>query len=81
MGSNRSVFHENPVFSRFTNKCLEKRDDGIQKVAILSKTNGKSKKKEAILSKNDDFGEVVQVPGKSKKEKTVKILKINWLYS
>ena len=40
-----------------------------------------SKKKEAILSKNDDFEEVVQVPGISKKKKTVKILKINWLYS
>ena len=37
-------------------------------------------KKEAILSKNDDFGEVVEVPGISTK-KTVKILKINWLYS
>ena len=39
-----------------------------------------SKKKEAILSKNDDFGEVVEVPGISKK-KTVEIVKINWLYS
>ena len=57
----------------------KKRDEGIQKVAILSKKNGKSKKKEAILSKNDDFGEVVQVPGK--KKKTVEILNINWLYS
>ena len=44
------------------------------------KINKKNKKKVAILSKNDDFGEVVEVPGISKK-KTVKILKINWLYS
>ena len=27
-----------------------------------------SRKKEAILSKNDDFGEVVEVPGISKKK-------------
>ena len=33
----------------------------------------------SILSKNDDFWEVVQVPGI--KKKTVEILKINWLYA
>ena len=45
----------------------KKRDEGIQKVAILPKNNGKSQKKEALLLKNDDFREVVQVPGISKK--------------
>ena len=44
------------------------------------KINKKNIKKVAILSKNDDFGEGFQVPGKSKK-KTVEILKINWLCS
>ena len=44
------------------------------------KINKKNIKKVAILLKNDDLGEGFQVPGKSKK-KTVKILKIYWLYS
>ena len=36
-------------------------------------------KKEAILSKNDDFGKLSKFPEKQKK--TVKYLKINCLYS
>ena len=40
------------------------------------KINKKSKKKVAILSKNDVFGEGFQVPGKSKKKKRSKYWKL-----
>ena len=66
----------------FTNKCPgkclkklgPKGGDHIApwgpKGAILSKNDVKSKKKEANLSKDDDFLEVVQVPGISKKKRS-----------
>ena len=67
------------IGGRFLEIRAPRRVTGPKSRGLHGKSMENPKKKEAILSKNDDFGKLSKFLENQKK--TVKILKINWLYS